>query len=125
MMISGKEKGNIGENIAAEYLKNNGYNILFRNFRTRYGEIDIIGEEDGYIAFIEVKARKNFKMGLPCESVSVNKQRRIARMANLYIAINNLSNRNFRFDIVEMILDGEEAKFIRILKDAFWVESVF
>ena len=125
MIISGKEKGNIGENIAAEYLKDNGYSILFRNFRTRFGEIDIIGEEHGYIVFIEVKARKNFQMGLPCESVSINKQRRIARMASLYIAINNLSDRNFRFDIVEMILDGENAKYIRILKDAFLVEKAF
>ncbi|HBM81651.1 MAG TPA: YraN family protein, partial [Clostridiaceae bacterium] len=52
-MDSSKDKGDLGEQAAVEYLIKNGYSILQRNFRTRYGEIDIIGRDEDYIAFIE------------------------------------------------------------------------
>lgn len=118
-MISSKEKGNIGEETAVNYLIGNGYRILDRNYRSRYGEIDIIGEDNGYIAFVEVKSRKNFDMGLPCEAVNYRKQRQIARMALMYIASKKLSDRSFRFDVVEVVADSYEVKYIRLIKDAF------
>lgn len=124
-MFSSKEKGNIGEAAALRHLIKNGYSILDKNFRTRYGEIDIIGREDGYIAFVEVKTRKDFVMGLPCEAVNINKQHRIARMALLYIAINKLYDCNFRFDIVEIVLKEDKVKYLRLLKNAFEVNMPF
>ena len=123
-MFSGKEKGDIGEAAALNYLMQSGYIILDKNFRSRYGEIDIIGKDNDYIAFIEVKTRKNFKMGLPCEAVTYYKQHRIGRMALLYIAKNKLIDYNFRFDVVEVVLDNSEVKYLRLIKDAFEVNSI-
>jgi putative endonuclease len=121
-MISRTEKGVLGELTAIDYLIKSGYVILDKNFRTRYGEIDIIGMDEEYIVFIEVKTRRNFNLGLPCESVTLDKQRRIARMALLYIAKNNLQNYNFRFDVVETVIDVDRVTYIRLIKDAFHTE---
>lgn len=118
-MYTSREKGNLGEEIASDYLIRNGYTILERNFMTRFGEIDIIAREGSYFSFIEVKARKDFSMGLPCEAVDKFKQRKIVRMAYLYISQKKLFNENFRFDIVELVLNSEGIKYIRLIKDAF------
>jgi putative endonuclease len=123
-MISGKEKGDLGELAALNYLIQNGYTIIDKKFRSRFGEIDIIGKDNGYIAFIEVKTRKNFKLGLPCESVNYNKQHRIARMAMLYIVKKKLIDYNFRFDVVEVVLDNSEVKYLRLIKNAFDVDCI-
>lgn len=118
-MISSTQKGNFGEDAALRYLIDLGYSILSKNFRNRYGEIDIIGEDDGIIAFIEVKARESLEFGLPCEAVDKRKQRQIARMALLYIARNSLEDRACRFDVVEVVLNSGSVKYMRLIKDAF------
>lgn len=120
-MYNSREKGKFGEDAALDYLIKNGYTVLDRNYRTRYGEIDIIARDESYISFIEVKSRKDFTMGLPCEAVNSLKQRKIVRMALLYIAQNNLPNENFRFDVVELVVSFDEIKYIRLIKDAFQV----
>jgi putative endonuclease len=122
-MLSNREKGNFGEQAALNYLIRNGYIILDRNFRTKYGEIDIIAKDNSYIAFIEVKTRRNFIHGLPCESVNKNKQQRIARMALLYILKKKLQDCNFRFDVIEIVLNGLEVKYLRLIKDAFQIDT--
>ena len=67
-------RGQLGEDLAASYLAAHGYTIVARNFRTRYGEIDIIACKDGFVAFVEVKLRKNARFGLPREAVTHAKQ---------------------------------------------------
>ena len=62
-MINTRLKGRSGEEIAAEYLKKHGYEILDKNFTTEIGEIDIVAAHGGYIVFVEVKARLNDKAG--------------------------------------------------------------
>ncbi|WP_054875560.1 YraN family protein [Oxobacter pfennigii] len=121
-MISKREKGNLGETAALNYLIQNGYVILEKNFSTKYGEIDIIARDNDYIAFIEVKTRRDEKWGLPSEAVTLNKQCRIARMAMLYIAKKRLNDENFRFDVVEVILSDNEVKYLRLIKDAFQID---
>lgn len=118
-MISSKEKGNFGETAAANYLIGNGYKIIDRNFRSRYGEIDIIAEDDGYTVFVEVKTRKNFDMGFPCEAVNYAKQKQIVRMALMYIVSKKILDCPMRFDVVEVVADGFEIRYINLIKDAF------
>jgi len=68
--------GKVGEELACHYLQDNGYLILSRNYRSRFGEIDIIAKKGNCIAFIEVKYRKSNKFGEGFEAVSRQKNRK-------------------------------------------------
>lgn len=121
-MVSNKDKGNLGELAALNYLTQNNYVILDKNFRTKYGEIDIVAKDNDYISFIEVKTRKDLKLGLPCEAVNFSKRNRIARMALMYISRKKLQGHNFRFDVMEIILNNNQVKYLRLIKDAFQID---
>ena len=95
-----KELGNIGEQIAVEYLEKKRYQILERNFYCRQGEIDIIATEQNQIIFVEVKARTNVKYGRPAEAVNSQKQAHIVKTAQYYVCKNTLENKKIRFDVV-------------------------
>jgi len=114
------EIGKIGEEKAIVFLKNNGYKILDKNFRTRFGEIDIIAEEKNDIVFIEVKTRTNYSFGVPQLAVDIKKQKKITKAALHYIKIKNISNKNFRFDVVAQINDK-----IELIKNAFTCPSIY
>ena len=85
-----KTIGKYGETIAADYLINNGYEILDRNFQTRYGEVDIIGQKDDMIIFFEIKSRYTNSFGTPLESVTCHKKGKIISISSYYIYVNNL-----------------------------------
>ena len=68
-----KTLGRIGEDMAEEMLKADGYEILRRNYYTRHGEIDIIASKDNVLYFAEVKTRKSLDYGMPCEAVTKTK----------------------------------------------------
>lgn len=72
------------EELAADYLKQQGIRILERNYRNRIGEIDLIGRDKEYLIFFEVKYRKNLKTGSPAEAVTAAKQKKICRVADYY-----------------------------------------
>lgn len=112
--------GKKGEEIAAKYLKKNGYKILEKNFRKSYGEIDIIAQKGENIAFVEVKTRKSDLYGTPAEFVTSKKQERIKKAAYAYIQQNDL-DAEFTFDIVEVYLNAEEKAKINHLINAFYV----
>lgn len=119
-MLNNKFTGKIGEDIAGRYLASNGYNILQRNYRTKYGEIDIIAKEGDYIVFIEVKTRRSQNFGYPREAVDKYKQSRIRNIASLYMAAKKLRDKKVRFDVVEVVLnENNNIKSILIIKNAF------
>ena len=70
------------ESRAAEWLEDIGYEILSRNFRSSYGEIDLIARQGACLVFVEVKYRKNSSSGKPEEAVSLQKQRKISKTAD-------------------------------------------
>jgi putative endonuclease len=116
--------GAMGEQAAAEFLKENGYTILTQNYRVgRLGEIDIISLESEYLCFIEVKTRTGIGFGLPCEAVNKKKQQSIIRLAQVYIKKMKLGNKPVRFDIVEVMVNVSNGnisiKNINIIKNAF------
>jgi len=119
--ISRREKGNYYEGQVVEYLKKKGYNIIKRNFFTRYGEIDIIAEDEKnkLIAFVEVKAREKSTGLHPFEAVDINKQRKIMLAAQEYMVKNNMSNYFIRFDVVGVMLNGKKVEKIEVVQDAF------
>jgi putative endonuclease len=119
-MFGNKHTGKIGEDIASRHISKNGYTLLERNFRSRYGEIDIIAKDEKFLVFIEVKTRKGTKFGYPREAVDGFKQTKIKDIAGLYLSKKKLWDSNIRFDVVEVILDEfDELKSISLIKNAF------
>lgn len=112
---SNRAEGSRHEEEAADFLRQQGYKILERNYRDRFGEIDIVAREGPYLAFVEVKYRKDAKSGYPEEAVPAAKQRRIRHTASWYLYRHGLSDETpCRFDVVS-ILGGE----ITLIRDAF------
>ena len=96
-----REKGTEYEHIAANYLQNHGVIISECNYRSRQGEIDIIGKDGEYTVFFEVKYRKNGANGQPAEAVNYRKQRKICKVADHYRMIHQIGEFSpVRYDIV-------------------------
>ncbi|MDR1017265.1 MAG: YraN family protein [Lachnospiraceae bacterium] len=103
------------EQKAIEYLKSIGYRIIETNYRCHLGEIDIIGKDKEYLAFIEVKYRKKESQGYPYEAVNYVKQRKISKVASHYIITHKKAfDYPCRFDVIS-IFDKE----IELFKNAF------
>lgn len=93
-------------------MKEEGYYILDRNYRNRYGEIDIIAKKNKCLIFIEVKTRTNLDYGDPLETINKLKISRIRRAASFYIASNKLSGFNPRFNVISIIINRSLIKKI-------------
>jgi len=93
-------------------LEDEGYSILDRNYRNRYGEIDIIAKKGRNLIFTEVKTRTNLKYGDPLETVNKLKIARIRKVASLYIANCKLSIYNPSFNVISIIIDRSFIKKI-------------
>lgn len=110
-----------GEALAAEYLRKKHYTIVATNFRTRMGEIDLIAANRRFLAFVEVKLRKNADFAMAREYVDYRKQERIKSTALLYLSAHP-TRLQPRFDIVEIYApEGLETRRPEInhLEDAF------
>lgn len=114
------KRGELGEAVAAKFLKKNGYKILKQNYKIISGEIDIIAYKKGFTAFLEVKTRSSDYAGRPALAVGYEKQRRIKGAAANYILKNKIKGQP-RFDVVEVLVDPktEEVKEIVHLENAF------
>lgn len=96
-----------GEELAAGWLRQHGYTIRDRNWRSGRTEIDIIAENSEYIVFVEVKTRSADYQVSPVDAVNVPKQRTIIFAASNYLDQYNL-NKEARFDIITLILNGSD-----------------
>jgi len=110
--------GKAGEEFGRDYLKRNGYRILHQNFRSPFGEIDVIAEHDGVLAFIEIKTRKSAAFGAPEEAVDRLKQARLAKIASWYLVRRGRQEPTVRFDILAIHLKDDQPTF-RLIQDAF------
>ena len=116
-----REMGLFGEAETAKYLRSKGYKILAQGYRSRFGEIDLIAEKKGELAFVEVKLRSGTGHGLPREFVDQRKQEKIRKTAALYLAWKQLDV-PARFDVAEVYV---EAKDSFILKDFHYIDNAF
>jgi putative endonuclease len=110
--------GKKGEAQAAKFLESLGYRILFRNYKTRFAEIDIIAREKDIFCFVEVKARGGERFGLGQEALTPAKQSKIARAALFFLQENNLLESRSRFDVVA-IGPGNGRQTFQLIRDAF------
>ena len=102
--MSTKQDGDWGEALAAEYLEARGCRIVEKEWRCRFGEIDLIAEKDGMLLFVEVKLRTNLQYGMPREYVTVKKQEKLRAAALLYLSGRELDV-PARFDVAEVYTD--------------------
>lgn len=110
-----------GEEKAARYLTAQGYTIVERNFHSRYGEIDLIAENQEFLVFVEVKLRASISHGLPEETVTVRKQEKLRLTAEVYLQTHE-TKKQPRFDVVALYAkDGMETcpLPVRHIKNAF------
>lgn len=113
--------GREGENAAVDYLKQEGYKILERNFFCRQGEIDAIALDGNYIVFIEIKSRTSTEYGLPSEAVTKRKLEHMIKTIKYYLYIRNLENENIRIDVIEVYV--KEGKYkINHIKQIVWID---
>jgi len=113
--------GRYGEEKAVHYLMSGGYEILCRNFRCKAGEIDIVARDrtkSSLIVFFEVKTRRSCIFGLPCESVTVSKLRKIKRVIREYVDANKHWNCDFRIDVIEVFVMNQKT-YLRHLENIF------
>lgn len=106
-MSQSKEVARIGERLAAQYLKEQGYQILEHNYRLRTGEIDLIAKEGERIVFVEVKTRRTLKFGVPQAAVTLAKQKQISKIALSYLQTHDMLDMPCRFDVVAIFLSSK------------------
>lgn len=111
--------GSFGEDIAVDYLQENFYKVIERNYRYGHGEIDIIAQKDDLLIFVEVKTRKNLEFGAPELAVTKNKQKQIRKIAEMYLIENNKFDLDCRIDVIAILLQKNSNPKIKHIKNAF------
>jgi len=111
--------GEEGEQLAADYLDQQGYVILTRRFRTKIGEIDIIAKDRDCLVFVEVKTRSSTVYGWPAEAVTWRKQQKIIKTALWFMKDVGALDAKCRFDVIEIIIGHGMAIQYNHIKHAF------
>lgn len=112
------EIGQLGENAACQYLKKKHYRILSRNYRKKYGEIDIIAQKANKLTFVEVKTRSGTDYGMPSEAVNFYKQQKIIKTAQAYLLEADFDG-EVTFDVLEVFLSDGRVLSIHHIENAF------
>lgn len=99
--------GKLGEGLAKKYYKDSGYKIIETNTRKRFGEIDIVAQNNGKIIFCEVKTRSSDRFGSAVESLTYTKKKRILRMIRYYCLKNKIPEENIRADFIAIQINGD------------------
>ena len=108
-----------GERAAEAALARAGLTILERRFRVKIGEIDLIAQRGPLLVFVEVKTRSGLGYGLPAQAVTPDKQRRIARVAAVYLQRRRWGRRPCRFDVIQVFAGPEGIERVDHIEDAF------
>ncbi len=117
-MSATQKTGALGENFAAEYYEKRGFKIVARNYHSRYGEIDVIAENDFYVVFCEVKTRSVKAAVRPAASVGKSKIKKLTLTAMKFLSEND-RNKQPRFDVFELWQSGGEIVKFELIEGAF------
>ncbi len=117
------ERGRRGEDIAARWLREHGYRILERNYRRRFGEVDIIARHRDALVFIEVKSRGSSRFGTPLDSITPEKQRRLVMVAQDYLCRHGGSEQPCRFDVLAIETGPDGNPRVQLVENAFQAEG--
>ena len=111
--------GERGEDAAAAYLERAGVTVVARNWRCPQGEIDIVGLDGETVVLCEVKTRRTPAKGSPEESITAAKRRRYSRLAEAYLQEAGLTDVSVRFDVIGLLVIGEDRALLRHHRGAF------
>lgn len=115
--------GRQSEDLAVDFLKQKGYGILERNFRSPWGEIDIIAQDKDFLVFIEVRSLSSSYFAQPDETITRSKKRKLVKSAQYYFLKRNLRETFSRFDVVSIAYEGTQPK-ITLYANAFSLEEI-
>ena len=104
-----KSIGQIGEDAACNYLEEHGYSIIERNYRTRFGEIDIIATNNSIVTFVEVKTKVDLHTGKPYEAVGKVKLRHLQKVIQHYLLIRKIKNSKLSLDVISIVLNPDHS----------------
>lgn len=124
-MRTGMEKrdlGRQGEQMAEQFLCARGYEIIVRNYRCTYGEVDLVARDRDTLVFVEVRTQSGSSFGGPLESVTRRKQRQIAKAALHYVVRHRVENQALRFDVIGISWDTSAPQIVHV-KGAFELPS--
>ena len=105
--------GRWGEEHARRYLEGKGYTVSETNYRSRWGEVDIVALQRGELVFVEVKTRRGIAFGTPEESITAAKSQRLIATAQDYLQKNGLEQSRWRIDLISIHLD-ETGKLLEV-----------
>ncbi|MEK7357670.1 MAG: YraN family protein [Bdellovibrionota bacterium] len=114
-----KPLGQRGEDLAARYLRRNGYTILDRNVKLGRYELDIIARDGDTIAFVEVKTRLPSDIATPEDSITTKKRKHLTGAARIYMQRNPAPDTYYRFDVVAITIPPTGKPEIKLYKNAF------
>ena len=114
-----KEIGNYGERVAAAFLRRQGYRVLYRNFLTPRGEIDLVCRCQDVLVFVEVRTRARLEFGRPVETIKSRKQEALRFAASRYLEMLDDRNIFYRFDAVEVIVEPGKIPVCTLQSDLF------
>lgn len=118
-MARNLELGAQGEDLAVGHLAAGGMTILERNWRCRYGELDVIATDGDTVVFVEVKTRSGRGYGTPAEAVTFAKQSRIRRLAGLWLREQPRGWTRVRFDVVSVLVEPGHEPTLEHLRAVF------
>jgi putative endonuclease len=110
--------GELGERIAERWLRERGWRVVQRRFRSGHRDIDLVVEREGVVAFVEVKARRGSGFGGPVEAVNWRKQKELGRSARVWVDRHGRPPEAYRFDVIGVLVAGSRVR-IRHVPNAF------
>lgn len=114
-----KITGGFGEDLAERYLRARGYSVLEKNFRTPFGEIDLIAERDGCVVFLEVKTRISERFGPPLSAITWEKKKKVIKNCQYYLKAKKILWGPCRIDVMGIKLDNSfRVEIIKYIKNA-------
>lgn len=115
------EIGKEGEEIGEQYLLQQGYAIIEKNYRSQQGEVDIIARDGEFLVFVEVKNYSFRSYGSPLGAVRKNKRQSVIHAAETYLYRKHIKNTYCRFDVIAIYRRRDGSREIELYKNAFFV----
>jgi putative endonuclease len=113
-----RDLGQQGEREAEKFLSAQHYAIVAKNYRSPFGEVDLIALDRHTVVFVEVRSHSRAEFGDPLESVNTRKQRQVAKTALHYLLRHHLQDREARFDVIGIRWEADKAQITHV-KGAF------